>query len=230
MKKLLASLLCLLMLSAGAPRDIDYDAIKGETDHQGAPLAPIVNAESDAYPELYRTKGKLCQGVFYWSARQDVEDGLIADVQMPEIKNGRYRFTDGDGYLEITEHRYLQMVGMEADAIDALTKMYAKAAYSVALQQLEAETGTAPSPAQDQQIRETCYSTQEIQTDLIEQRSAFYINVLPTVADTGTDIELTYRLEDYGLWFPLLYHHQEDGCRLVFQELGWEFIYEGDSP
>ena len=27
MKKLLASLRCLLMLSAGAPRDIDYDAI-----------------------------------------------------------------------------------------------------------------------------------------------------------------------------------------------------------
>ena len=229
MKKLFASLLCLLMLTAGTPRGIDYDAIKGEMDHQGAPIAPIVNAECDEYPELFRTKGKLYQGVFYWYARQDVEDGLIADVQMPEIKNGRYWFTDGDGYIEITEHRYLQMVGMEEDKIQALTAMYAEAACGIALQQYEAKNG-APSEAQKQQIMEKIRSTQEIETELIEQKAPFYINVLRTVSDAnGTDIELTYPLDDHALWFPLLYHH-EDTCKLVFQELGWEFVYEEDTP
>ena len=229
MKKILTGILLAAVCTftaCGQGDVIDYDKITGESAWQGALIDPIINAESDEYPDL-AGKGKLYNGVFYWSDRESVQDGLIFDVEMPEIKNGRYYFTDGEGYVEITEHKYFQLAGLEEERLTELREYYEEAAFANSVFQNQ-QFDDAEYTDEEKSTLQTKYkNSRQIQTDLVDNRAEFYINPMNfTPEPYGTNIELTCELSDYGMWFPLLYHYQDGAYSLVYDEFEWEFVYE----
>ncbi len=209
--------------------DIIYEEITGDNTWQGALIDPIVNAESDEYPDL-KGKGKLYNGVFYWEDREAVQDGLIFDVEMPEIKNGRYYFTDGEGYIEITEHKYFQLVDMDQERLSELQEYYEEAAFASAIYQNQHWNDSEYTDADKAILQNQYKNSNQIQEILVNNRSAFFINLMSITPEPyGTNIELTCELSDYGMWFPLLYHYEDEKYKLVYFEFEWEFIYEEDK-
>lgn len=232
MKKLLpiAFATIFVFTSCGSKvNDIDYEEIIGDNEWQGAVIDPIVNAESDEYPDL-KGKGKLYNGVFYWEDREAVQDGLIFDIEMPEIKNGRYYFTDGEGYIEITDHKYFQLVDIDEERLSGLQEYYEKAAFASAVYQNQQQSNSEYTASEKATLQNKYKNSSQIKEILVENKSAFYVNPMSTTPEPyGTNIELTCELSDYGMWFPLLYHYDDGKYSLVYFEFEWEFVYEEDG-
>ena len=224
MKKILIPILISSMLLTGCQTGIDYDSIKGESYWQGAQIDPIVDDESDEYPEFKSGKGKLYNGKFYWKNREDVADGLAFDIDMPEIKNGKYYFTDGDGYVEIKDHKSFRLVGLDEERIQELKESYLKYGYSYIVNK-----HNGLSQAEKEKVKKRCENSKQIENLLINNYADFYINLSSFIPDeTGTEIELTCELSDFEMWFPLLYVHRTDPPRLIYQEFEWVFEYKGE--
>ncbi|MGN0613156.1 MAG: hypothetical protein ACI4JB_04580 [Porcipelethomonas sp.] len=225
MKKICIPILILTMLLTGCQSGINYDSIKGESYWQGAQIDPIIDDESDSYRDFNSGKGKLYNGKFYWKQREDVEDGLIFDIDMPEIKNGKYYFTDGNGYVEIKDHKSFRLVGLDDERIKELKVYYSKGGYGHYIY-----SHPDASTAEKEKIKEQCENSRQIEDILINNYADFYINLLPYVPEeTGTEIELTCELSDFDMWFPLQYQHRSDPPRLLYQEFEWIFEYKGDQ-
>ena len=68
--------------------------------------------------------------------------------------------------------------------------------------------------------------------DLVNNRAEFIINKCDEslsqmmIEDVGTDTEITYKLDDYELWFPFNYHYINNEYKLTNQQFGWEFCLE----
>ena len=204
MKKIFIPILISTMLLTGCQSGIDYDSIKGESYWQGAQIDPIVDDESDLYSDFNSGKGKLYNGRFYWKQREDVEDGLIFDIDMPEIKNGKYYFTDGNGYVEIKDHKSFRLVGLDDERIKELKDYYASGGYGYYVY-----SHPDASTAEKEKIKKQCENSKQIEDLLINNYVNFYINLLHYVPEeTGTEIELTCELSDFDMWFPLQYQHR----------------------
>lgn len=219
-----------VMLTACSKKqsDIDFEALTGEPTWQGAKIHPIADANSKENQSLgNKNGGKLSNGFFYWSDREAVMDGLISDIEMPEIKNGKYYFTDGDGYIEITEHKYFQLVGIDEVHLEELRDYYASNGYASIVYQHDQFENVKYTEIEKLKIKEQCDNSKQIYIDLVENKAEFYIN--PYWGwQQGTNIELTYELTDYGMWFPLLYHYKDEN-KLVYFDLEWEFVYREDQ-
>ncbi len=225
LKKICIPILISVMLLAGCRSGIDYDSIKGESYWQGAQIAPIIDDESDSYRNFNSGKGKLYNGKFYWKQREDVEDGLIFDIDMPEIKNGKYYFTDGNGYVEIKDHKSFRLVGLDDERIKELKDWYSKAAYGDYLYRHE-----GLSTAEKEKLKNQFENCRQIEEILIDNYADFYINLLHCVPEeTGTEVELTCELSEYNkFYFPLQYQYRSDPPRLLYQEFEWIFEYKGE--
>ena len=146
------------MLLTGCQSGIDYDSIKGESYWQGAQIDPIVDDESDLYRNFNSGKGKLYNGRFYWKQREDVEDGLIFDIDMPEIKNGKYYFTDGNGYVEIKDHKSFRLVGLDDERIKELKDCYSRDGYGYYVY-----SHPDASTAEKEKVKERCENSKQIE-------------------------------------------------------------------
>lgn len=205
--------------------DINYGEITGESSWQGITLA----TESEDFP-VHIELGKLYNGVFYWSEREAVKDGIFTDVRMPEIKNGRYYFTDGEGYVEISDNKYFRLIDFDEERLTELEGYYKAASYGYAIYENEEYDDTEYTEDEKNTLQNKIQSSNQIQTLLVDNRAEFFINpVHRPYGPYDTDIELTTELSDYEMWFPLLYFYDNEEYKLVYVDKEWEFIYEEDK-
>ena len=198
--------------------EIDFDSIKAEHYWQGAPIDPIEDYDSDEYLDLKDSKGKLYNGTFYWKNREDVKDGLTLDVKMPEIKNGRYYYTEGNGYVEIKDHKSFRLVGFDDEMIEYLKMHYSKGGYGNYLYDHK-----GLSSEEKAKVKDRIYNSTQIEDLLINNYADFYVNPIAFIPEeTGTNIEITTELSDYDMWFPFQYQYLEETPKLLFYAFDYD--------
>lgn len=70
---------------------------------------------------------------------------------MPEIKNGKYYFTDGNGYIEIKDHKSLRLVGLDDERIKELKDYYSESGYGSYIYQ-----NSDADEAEKKKVKEQC--------------------------------------------------------------------------
>lgn len=147
------------------------------------------------------------------------------NIDYPEIKDGKYYFVDGNGYIEITEGKYIQLVDFDEEIINEIIDFYKVNGVSKeALLFEQANPGEHLSREQLKEISDRCNNSTQIQDELINNRAEFSLNMCDTLMYAfDTDCEITYKLDDYQLYFALIYVYKNQEYRLISDDFRYEF-------
>lgn len=154
-----------------------------------------------------------------------VTDSEVSKDSEISITNGKYYFTDGNGYVEITEGKYFQLVDFDEDFIDKLVKTYAEMGSIKSLYFNEGFVEKNNLTVDIGEVKERAINSVQLKTEIVDQKAEFEINVIPEmVYYCDSDCELTYFLDEVGLWFPFIYFYNDEPKKLLNDEFGYEFV------
>ncbi|MCI6580450.1 MAG: hypothetical protein MSH15_00420 [Oscillospiraceae bacterium] len=174
----------------------------------------------------------LAVGLLFTSCQSDNDDsGPKKDIVSFEIKNGKYCSLNDNSYVEITDGKYFQLVDWDPELLEQIRQYYSTNGFSNIMQQ-NSLRGINLTQQETDEINERCKNSTQIIDDLVNNRAEFIINKCDEslsqmmIEDVGTDTEITYKLDDYELWFPFNYHYINNEYKLTNQQFGWEFCLE----
>lgn len=88
----------------------------------------------------------------------------------------------------------------------------------------QANPGEHLSREQLKEISDRCNNSTQIQDELINNRAEFSLNMCDTLMYAfDTDCEITYKLDDYQLYFALIYVYKNQEYRLISDDFRYEF-------
>lgn len=143
------------------------------------------------------------------------------------IMNGRYYFTGGNGYIEITEGKYFQLVDFDDEFIENLTKEYSRmgSTHSLYFDRNFRKRNSLDADFDAEEVKRQAADSKQLKTELVENRAEFMINIVPDMMYyCNSDCELTYFLDEIGLWFPFDYLYNDTPVKLYSEQFGYEFI------
>lgn len=144
---------------------------------------------------------------------------------MVDIVNGKYYFTGGDGYVEITEGKYFQLIDFDEDFINDLVKVYAEMGSVQSLYFNEKFVEKNNYKVDADEIRKKALESTQLKDEIVDKKAEFCINIVPDlIYYCNSDCELTYFLDEIGLWFPLIYLSNDEPKKLLNEQFGYEFV------
>lgn len=150
------------------------------------------------------------------------KDGV--EQVIPNIKNGKYYLQGGNGYIEVTGGKYFKLVGLNDDLITWLETFYKNEAPVNIIYQNQLWAETKFTSKEKEEIYERCKNSNQIRKELIDNKAEFLINPIFNGELYGTDIELTYKLTDFEMWFPVYYFYKDNQYSIRFET--WTFDYK----
>jgi len=154
---------------------------------------------------------------------------LLSDEKNDDISiiNGRYYFTEGNGYIEITEGKYFQLVDFDDEFIEKLTEEYSGmgSTNSLYFDRSFRKRNGLDADFDAEEVRKRAAESKQLRTELVENRAEFMINIVPDMMYyCNSDCELTYFLDETGLWFPVDYLYNDTPVKLYSEQFGYEFV------
>lgn len=144
-----------------------------------------------------------------------------------EILNGKYYFTIGNGYIEITEGKYFQLIDFDDEFIDELVNNYSEMGSTQSLYLDENFRERNNITLDKEKVKEKALESIQLKTELVENKAEFKINIVPDMKYyCNSDCELTYFLDEVGLWFPVIYLYNDKPVKLLNEQFGYEFVLE----
>jgi len=144
-----------------------------------------------------------------------------------DIINGKYYFTSGNGYIEITEGKYFQLIDFDDEFIDGLVEKYSEIGSTQSLYLDENFRERNNITLDKDEVKEKALESIQLKTELVENKAEFKINIVPDMMYyCNSDCELTYFLDEVGLWFPVIYLYNDKPVKLLNEQFGYEFVLE----